>query len=172
MGQGLIGVEVGVRDGRNALELLYSLPIKRLYLVDDLQPYFDAPVRQYTKEDQEEEFRKLIVNMKDYLDKVVFIRQSSELAIKIFDGTPFDFVYIDGNHDYDFVKKDMEWQKFLQTNGILGGHDYKSYCGEHVGEVVDEFCEKNGITVNDLGGRTNGGGGVEWAIIKNKPWNV
>jgi len=52
----------------------------------------------------------------------------------------------------------MEWQKFLQTNGILGGHDYKSYCvGNTFGEVVDEFCEKNGITVNDLGGRTNGG---------------
>lgn len=170
LGNGLVGVEIGVRDGVNSLEFFNCIPIKRLFLVDDLQPYFDAPAREYTKEDQEGEFTKLMRNMAGHYERTVFVRQSSELALDTFKDLRFDFIYIDGNHALDFVKKDLRWHKLLQPGGIIGGHDYGGYAGDDVKLAVDELAKDNDVVVNDLGGRTNGGGGVEWAMIKTKQW--
>jgi len=36
-----------------------------------------------------------------------------------------DFLYIDGDHAYDAVKRDYEaWHPFVKKNGIIGFHDY------------------------------------------------
>ena len=37
-----------------------------------------------------------------------------------------DFVYVDGNHAYDFVKEDIKlYYPKLKIGGVLGGHDYQ-----------------------------------------------
>lgn len=42
-----------------------------------------------------------------------------------FDDDFFDFIYIDANHEYDEVKKDIElYLPKLADNGFIGGHDY------------------------------------------------
>lgn len=176
IGQGLIGVEVGVRDGRNALDLLRYLNIKKLYLVDDFKEYQDKTARFYTQEEQEIEFQKLIKNTEEFFDKTIIVRQTSKLAREIFAERTFDFVYIDGNHDYECVKDDLKWFEYVVRGGVMGGHDYGSYDGDGVKRAVDEFVrikkqENNGVVgVEDLGGRVrippSGAGGVEWAIIK------
>jgi len=170
MGKGLVGVEVGVRDGRNALDLCRFLNIKKLYLVDPFLPYFDN-TRDYTLEDQEEELNKLIKNTEEYFDKVVIIRKTSKDAMDIFDDKIFDFVYIDGNHDYENIKIDMGWWDKVKIGGIFGGHDYKSAFGKYIGIVVDELAKEKNVELHDLGGRVRippgpGAGGVEWAIVK------
>ena len=46
----------------------------------------------------------------------------------------FDFIYIDGAHDYDSVKQDIELAlPLLKPRGILAGHDYQP---EHPGVVA------------------------------------
>jgi hypothetical protein len=167
---GLVGVEVGVRDGRNALDLCRYLNIKKLYLVDDFKAYQDGVAREYTQLQQEDEYQKLIRNTEEVFNKVIIVRMSSEEAFKFFEGKSFDFVYIDANHDYEFVKQDLKWWERLHHGGILGGHDYKSFDGDGVGRAVDEFAKEVNREIFDLGGRVrtpNGGaGGVEWAILK------
>ena len=71
-------------------------------------------------------------------DKVVFIKSLSEEAVgKVPENV--DFVYIDGNHRYEYVKKDIElyWPK-IKIGGVLAGHDFKS--GEDgVRKAVKEY---------------------------------
>jgi predicted O-methyltransferase YrrM len=53
-----------------------------------------------------------------------------------------DFIYIDANHLYDAIKKDVEYYwPFVKNGGVLAGHDY---C-EHVKIVVDDFVNKNNL---------------------------
>jgi hypothetical protein len=41
------------------------------------------------------------------------------------DWRPFDLIFIDANHDYPMVRRDIQiWQRHLHRQGILSGHDY------------------------------------------------
>ena len=51
-------------------------------------------------------------------------------------------VYIDGNHDYEYVKSDIDlWYPKIINGGVLSGHDYSS---NHPGTklAIDEFMSK------------------------------
>jgi len=37
---------------------------------------------------------------------------------------PLRFIFVDGCHEYEFVKKDALWKKFLVNHGIIVFHDY------------------------------------------------
>ena len=56
----------------------------------------------------------------------VHIMPSCDLAAR-FDNDYFDFVFIDGDHSYEGVKKDIVsyWPK-LKVGGIMGGDDYNN----------------------------------------------
>jgi hypothetical protein len=41
-----------------------------------------------------------------------------------FEDKYFDFIYIDGNHEYEWVKKDIELY-LPKTKHLIGGHDYQ-----------------------------------------------
>ena len=52
-------------------------------------------------------------------------RQYSYKAVTRFDDAFFDFVYIDGNHLYEFVFRDLEdFAAKLKPDGLLFGHDF------------------------------------------------
>lgn len=56
-------------------------------------------------------------------DKVIPIVNTSENAVKNWK-KKIAFLWIDGNHDYDFVKKDfLLWEPFLEIGGIIAFHD-------------------------------------------------
>lgn len=58
-----------------------------------------------------------------------------------------DFAFIDGNHEYPFVKQDIElyWPK-IRSGGFLSGHDYSA---GHPGvtRAVDEFFQNLNLPV-------------------------
>ena len=46
-------------------------------------------------------------------------------AVKNFKKNSLDFVYIDSNHDFEFIVNDIiEWSKIVRPSGIVSGHDY------------------------------------------------
>lgn len=147
----LVGIEIGVATGRNALSLLQNLDIDKLYLVD---PYLFHPEKY-----KEHPFNIAKKNLKKYSDRIVWIKLRSEQAI---DKIPkdVDFVYIDGDHSYDYVVKDVNlyWNK-VKKNGILGGHDFVP-CYFGVVQAVCEFKEKMKL---DIFGKDG-----DWWFIKNK----
>lgn len=64
----------------------------------------------------------------------------------------FDFMYIDGDHSYEGVKRDLLLcAKKIKRGGIIAGHDYmvnKAKCQHNydfgVQRAVSEFCEECG----------------------------
>jgi hypothetical protein len=55
-----------------------------------------------------------------------------------------DFVYIDGNHDYEYIKKDLQfYYGKVRDSGLLGGHDFSNeWAG--VTKAVTEFAVNTG----------------------------
>jgi hypothetical protein len=140
----LTGVEIGVEVGHNSKSILQELPIKKLYLVDPYEFYTqeDSPLKLETIERPDEFYTIAKKRLSKYKNQIEFIKKKSNEAV---DEIPdnLDFVYIDGNHDYKYVKKDIQtYYPKLKNGGILGGHDF---CADYVGvcKAALEFAEKN-----------------------------
>jgi len=81
-----------------------------------------------------------IEKLKNY--PVVWIFKPSEKAV-VDVKEELDFVYIDGNHSYEFVKKDIQlYYQLIKADGVIGGHDFT---GSFIGVVraVVEFALKH-----------------------------
>ena len=146
--KGLIGIEIGVRDGWNALDLLENLSIKKLYLIDPYttyKGYAESQSPNYQKWiNKKKDIAKIV--LKKYNSKIVWVYDFSEKAVsKIKEQV--DFVYIDGNHEYPFIKKDIGlYYPKVKSGGVIGGDDY-FYSEESkslnfgVVKAVDEFFD-------------------------------
>ena len=70
------------------------------------------------------------------------MKMTSLQAVKKFENESLDFVFIDGSHEYEDVKKDIiAWFPKVKPGGILAGHDY--YIGE------EDYCPGVKQAVNE-----------------------
>ena len=78
--------------------------------------------------------------MSAHPDRFTFIRERSEKGVKkVPKGV--DFVWIDGNHDYDVVVKDLRlYEPKVRSGGVMAGHDYHS---AEVKKAVDEYVKRH-----------------------------
>jgi len=149
--ENLIGVEIGTYKGEHANTLVSKLHIKKLYCVDPWEDY-----AEYTDHyGKKQELNKVYLYVCSRFKKVknIQICKGYSTDANIFNAIPenLDFIYVDGNHRYEFVKLDIEtyWSK-LRTGGILAGHDIDNgYCDEHNGviQAVMEFAIKNKLVL-------------------------
>ena len=139
-GEGLIGVEIGVAGGEHALSLLETLEIKKLYLVDpyDLYDEYEEGRSHYGIDQLSLSQTEIICrnNLKKFENRLVWIKKLSSEAVSDI-SEKVDFVYIDGNHQEEFVVKDIEnYIRLLNNSGVIGGHDYyNGFQREHDGVV-------------------------------------
>ena len=149
----LVGAEIGVFRGEHAKQLLENLDIKKIYLID---PYKRYPQYKASAEilDGLGKARKGVKKeLEEYMSKIAWLIERSETAVKKFDDGSLDFVYIDGNHAYKFVKQDIElWSKKVKKGGLVGGHDYDDKHG--VIPAVTKFAKKNKVEIQTAG--------IEW----------
>ena len=143
LGKELICAEIGVREGLHTLGML-TLPIKQLYLVDFFLPYLDGETEQ-TVEMQSLHYRnviELILSDDRLFEKTTLITKESKEASTLFPDQFFDFVYIDANHDYYYIKRDLElwWPKVKDTGGVLAGHDF-----DQVAKAVIDFTTNHAL---------------------------
>ena len=156
-GSDLIGAEIGVRYGGHSLSILKHLPVKTLYLIDPQKGY--EGIDGYPKRGWKEIRKGLRRNLRAYSDKLVFIEKFSEDAV---DDVPddMDFIYIDGNHDYAYIKKDVDmYYPKLKKGGVLCGHDFQI---PDVARAVTELAKKYDLKVNANGYL------VDWWIVKKE----
>lgn len=131
--QPCVVVEIGSCIGENAESILETLNVKTLYLVDPYEPYIQGKNLVLVNGNSEIAQRK----MKKYGERVQFIKRKSAEAASVLPNN-LDLVYIDGNHDYDYVKQDIElYYPKLRLNGIIGGHDFRNGGGD----VIRAVCE-------------------------------
>lgn len=75
-------------------------------------------------------------------DLITDIKEISWNAASHFEDGSVDFVFIDADHEYDSVCKDIKaWMPKIRKGGIISGHDYFNPCGvkDAVNELVADF---------------------------------
>lgn len=134
----IVAIEIGTHEGVNAMHMLKELDIKTLYCIDPYEDYSEYGYKYGGLSESEKKAHKLLDK---YEYKILWIKKYSADAIN--DVPMADFIYIDGNHDYEYVKQDIEmyWKK-VKPGGILAGHDIdfgKIY------KAVSEFTVENNL---------------------------
>jgi predicted O-methyltransferase YrrM len=118
----LVGVEIGVWRGSNALSILRNLNIRKLYLIDPYISYHNA-VNSKKEYELKQVKQECLNRLAKYKNKVILIEKPSDVAWKEIK-EKVDFVYIDGDHSYKQVKKDIKnYLPLIKDTGFIGGHD-------------------------------------------------
>jgi len=129
--------EVGVENGLNALRLLKNLNIKKMYLVDWYKPNYT-----YTEELVAEQRKHAETILEPYRDKIEWIIADSVEAAKGIE--ELDYVYIDGDHSFEGVYRDIvAWYPKVKKGGIIGGHDFS--CFEDCRNGIMKFVLENDL---------------------------
>jgi len=151
---GMIGAEIGVQQALSSVEILKA-GVKKLICIDPWKAYpgYDEvdgiPVAQF------EAWRKTALeNLQHFARKgrVAVIEKTSEQAVEEYDvfealqleGRKFDFVFIDGNHSFDYTWRDiLLFWPYVKPGGIICGHDY-TVSGPHhqVKEAVTAWLDR------------------------------
>jgi hypothetical protein len=138
-----VGAEVGVYSGAYSETLCKSIPNLKLYCID--------PWVKLEKVHQE-----AVERLKDY--NVTILHKTSLEAVDEFEDESLDFVYIDGNHAYSYVRDDIAaWTPKVRKGGIVAGHDYYLTRAGNAGVIVavNDYVKNNGyglgLTDWDLG---------------------
>jgi len=108
----IICAEIGVAKGENAVEMLKNYELLKLYGVD---PYPSG---------NEDERNEMFKNLKPFGTRYQYLNKTSEEASSHFPDEFFDYVYIDGDHSYENVLKDLHyWYPKVKVGGMIAGHD-------------------------------------------------
>ncbi len=137
------GAEIGVFDGYYSEVLCRLIPGLKLYAIDKWSVYAKYGNTSF--------YDELQVAYKEAQERLApynceIIKQFSKDAVGRFKDESLDFVFIDANHSYDYVKQDIElWTPKVRKGGIVSGHDYYVGKSKKMGVIkaVDEFTEKN-----------------------------
>ena len=121
-----VGAEIGCDKGATTSYILYRNSFIRLYAVDmwGMVPKELGGSDEYDKKDfmvQYETFKSIT---RPFKNRLIELRGVSwEMAAKVADNT-LDFVFIDADHIYPSVKKDiLAWTPKLRAGGMMSGHD-------------------------------------------------
>jgi hypothetical protein len=70
-------------------------------------------------------FPEFIKNMKPVINIINPIEKDSIVASYLYADSSLDFVFIDAEHKYEFVIKDItHWLPKVKKGGVIAGHDY------------------------------------------------
>ena len=162
-----IGVEVGVEYGHHTYNILQKWGGK-LVCVDYWKQQDNSIYNEPCNfKDLTNIFIDFNNNIKSFEDRVLVVKNKSDIAASFFPDGYFDFVFIDANHSYNGVKSDLEcWWPKLKTGGLFSGHDWLHnftpdkdknmdvyYEGNYIGKyginsAVIEFANKKGYQIN------------------------
>lgn len=146
-----VGVEIGCAYGNLAEHLLDNTGLKRLYSVDPYTFYTAMPGLE-NQEDYDCMYNYVVGKMyPKHSNRFSLRRTTSESALTGFKEEEIDFVFIDGDHSYEAVKKDIElYSTLLKPGAILSGHDITVF--EGVDRSVKEYQQQTGKKLYTLPG--------------------
>jgi len=127
-----VGAEIGVWKGEFSAEILKGSNPRKLYLIDPWVIQDDALHRDsWYGSDERADMDKIHSRVLQRFAKeredgsVIVMREFSTKALEGFPDNHFDFVYIDGDHEYSAVRRDCftAYEKVRQ-GGLICGDDY------------------------------------------------
>jgi SAM-dependent methyltransferase len=150
---GGVGVEIGVFLGQFTEYILKVAKPKKLYLVDPWGYDTSFPKNISKERRTEEQMDQLAKEVRRKFGKKKGVKVCRQTSDEFFQSLPkdtkFDFVYIDGNHNYKNVLADLEnaWEH-LNPCGVIVVDDHNAnipYWGEPITLAVADFCQAKGI---------------------------
>lgn len=142
-----VGCELGVWKGDFSEEILKLVKPATLFLIDPwlYQPeystsWYGGGVAK-TQQDMDDIHDAVKVRVSGYSDVEIIRKKTEELSNEIPDGL-LDWVYIDGNHQYEFVLNDLRtFCPKVKPGGIICGDDYGRGKGAPITRAVKAFLE-------------------------------
>jgi hypothetical protein len=155
------GAEIGVYRGRMSEQLLLFRDNLFLYMVDSWAPAAaQSPHYQATGDwsaladeaMQQAVYVEACQRTERYANRRRVLRLESELAANQVENYSLDFVFIDADHSYEGVQRDITiWLPKVKSGGWLSGHDYGTVPHPGVKQAVDEFVAAKAHAVLELG---------------------
>ncbi len=128
-------IEIGSYVGESTV--LFAQNFKSVISIDPFLNGYDENDAACHAADFDLVYKKFLENIANY-NNITHIKKISCDAINDIK-EKVDFVYIDGLHTYEQVKKDINnYRKVIKENGIIGGHDYSTNGWQGVINAVDE----------------------------------
>ena len=128
-------VEIGSYLGESTL--VFANNFKEVITIDPFLENYDLKDETIKYALLSEVHEQFLLNIKDK-NNIKHIHKTSDDAIVDLKGQSFDFIYIDGLHTYDQIKKDIKnYLPHVKKGGFIAGHDYHS---NHKG-VIDGVNE-------------------------------
>jgi methyltransferase family protein len=144
--------EIGVHLGDFSAEILEVVRPRRLHLID---PWRYESAETYAQSwyggtqggsqaTMDARHAGVVARFRDAIDagRVAVHRADSAAAAREFPDAYFDWVYIDGNHQYEFARADLDaYAAKVRPGGCLTGDDYADggWWEGGVRRAVDEF---------------------------------
>jgi hypothetical protein len=132
-----LGAEIGTEHGRYAEKLCKANPQLKLFCVD---PYLPLPY--YQGYETEEKINSYYEYAKQHLSpyNCEILKMTSMEAVKNFEDNSLDFVFIDGNHYFEWIVNDViYWSRKVKPGGIVYGHDYSDQF--HVKQAINAYMD-------------------------------
>lgn len=134
-----VGAEVGVRKGDFSKLICEANPGVKLFCVDPWAAYY-----HFSQESGNEHYEIAKKALAPY--DCTLIRKFGQEAAFDFEDESLDFVYIDGDHRFDWVMEDLiTWGRKVRSGGIISGHDYYRFRNSGVVPAVDTYTFQHGI---------------------------
>ncbi len=157
-----VGMEIGVWKGDFSAQLLQGLQPRILYLVD---PWImrDDPTHRRTwygverRPDMEGVYHEVLERFAAEREggTVVVKRGLSDDVLREFPDRHFDFIYIDGDHEYTAVRKDcfLAFEK-VRPGGLICGDDYslRGWWGDGVVRAFHELIADKPVKIKYVRG--------------------
>jgi hypothetical protein len=160
-----LGAEIGVASGEYSKILCEANPKLILYCIDNWgrRKGFGDGMRGVWR------YRTAQKILAPY--NTTLIRKNSMDALPDFGNLSLDFVYIDANHNSNYVKQDIEgWWKKIRVGGILAGHDFSvdPIYKTDIKDVIEKYVDENNLIINltDWGNDENDLCHLSWWVEK------
>ena len=137
-----IGLDLFEKNDENKSEIIpntnFSNPLKQIY--------FKYIKRQdpYTRDAVEDLLKK-------FKNNVSLIKGNSNRVLKKIDMSKIDYVFLDGGHDYETVKNDLNCcSEVINNGGTILCDDYNLSYAPGVKKAIDELVERNDFSCDLL----------------------
>ena len=145
--------EIGVWKGEFSKVILELALPRKLHLIDPWKFQREFPDRWYSgkqakNQEDMDEILQAVISMFHGQENVKIHKGYSEAVLREFEDNYFDWVYIDGNHSYEYVLKDLELSYLkVKPGGLISGDDYTWGAKDDfpVRRAVQAFVEDNNL---------------------------
>lgn len=138
------GVEVGVKKGKFSEILCKHNPRLTLKCVDPWMGYDENNSLKLTQSQADRIYNQAQHRLAKFNTEL--IRKTSMDAVNDFKDGSLDFVFIDGDHTFDFIMQDIiSWAPKVRRGGIVSGHDYYRFRNAGVVNAVDAYTTAHDI---------------------------